>query len=96
MNDPPYLEAQLIANKPLALINQILGTDMRIPVVSYDWKQELLNSFKNSDKAYLDNSFDWADVPPEEKFEIEGTEFQQDLFDSLSVSGSSNSMGNVI
>ena len=66
---------------------------MRIPVVSYDWKQELLNSFKNSDKAYLDNSFDWADVPPEEKFEIEGTEFQQDLFDSLSVSGSSNSMG---
>jgi hypothetical protein len=26
LNDPPYLEAaQLIANKPLALINQILG-----------------------------------------------------------------------
>ena len=66
---------------------------MRIPVVSYDWKQSLLNDLGNGDRDYLENTFIWEDVPSDLKFEIEGTEFQEDLFDNLVIAESSRELG---
>ena len=58
---------------------------MKIPAISNVWKQTLLNNLSSSDAVYLTNDFHWDDVPPDEKFEIEGTEFEEDLFDSLKI-----------
>ena len=58
---------------------------MKIPAISNTWKQSLLNKLASSDSSYLANEFHWGDVPDDDKFEIEGTEFQEDLFESLKI-----------